>query len=483
MNKNTQYKKISNEIIENIGGKDNIEGVAHCATRLRIVLKDDSLVSQEEIDNIELVKGVFIAGDQLQIIFGSGLVNDIYKVFVEEADKESLSVDEVKDLTVKKQNPFQQGIKALSDVFIDIMPAILAAALLMGLSGLFTTENLFGVTSLVQKRPALEGLISFVNLLSSSVFGLLPLLVIYSATKRFGGRPIMGLAVGTIMMNNNLADAFQVAEGNVVVDIVNLFGLEIPLIGFQGGVVAALMMGFVVAKLDNYFEAKVPNSVKLLFSPMLTVLISGFLLFTIFGPLGRFLANIITGTLLWVTDNLGVFGYAAFAGVQQLIVITGLHHLFGAIENQLIVDTGANFINPLASVAVTAQGGAVLGYMLLHWNDIKTRELTIPAFTSTLFGISEPAIFGVNLRYKFPLISGCIAAAVGGAYVYLSNLTSLAYGTTGIPGFAIADPSNHGHLNYIIAHIISIFGGAIITYVWGKLVNRKTLRSEGLESE
>src|SRR5699024_69850 len=182
MDKYNRYKKISREIIENIGGKENIEAVAHCATRLRIVLKDDSFVDQEQIDDLELVKGVFIAGDQLQIIFGSGLVNEIYKVFIEEADKESLSVDEVKDLTVKKQNPFQQGIKALSDVFIDIMPAILAAALLMGISGLFTTENLFGVTSLVQKMSILEGPILFVNLSSSSVFSLLPLLVIYSAT-------------------------------------------------------------------------------------------------------------------------------------------------------------------------------------------------------------------------------------------------------------------------------------------------------------
>ena len=475
MNKKEQYQKISHEIIENIGGKENIEGVAHCATRLRIVLKDDSLANQEKIDDIELVKGVFIAGDQLQIIFGTGLVNDVYKVFIEEADKKDLSVDEVKELTVRKQNPFQQAIKALSDVFIDIMPAILAAALLMGLSGLFTTENLFGAASLVQRWPVLEGIISFVNIVSSSVFGLLPLLVIYSATKRFGGRAIMGLAVGTVMMNSNLADAFQVAEGNVTAEVVNILGLEISLIGFQGGVVAALMMGFVVAKLDNYFEEKIPNSVKLLFSPMLTVLISGLLLFTIIGPLGRILANAITGSLLWFTSNFGIFGYAAFAGVQQLIVITGLHHLFGAIENQLIVDTGTNFINPIASVAVTAQGGAVLGYMLLHWNDIKTRELTIPAFTSTLFGVSEPAIFGVNLRYRYPLVAGCIAAAAAGAYVYASELTSLAYGTTGIPGFSIVDPSNQGHFNYIIAHIISIFFFFFLTFICGKITLNKKI--------
>ncbi|HEP6589224.1 TPA: PTS transporter subunit EIIC [Streptococcus pyogenes] len=482
MDKQQQYKAISKKIIDEVGGKDNIQGVAHCATRLRIVLKDDSLADLTEIENTDLVKGVFVAGDQLQIIFGSGLVNDIYRVFSEEAGNKDMSLNEVKDVSARKQNPFQQAIKALSDVFIDIMPAILAAALLMGLSGLFTTENLFGTASLIQRWPALEGTITFVNLVSSSVFGLLPLLVIYSATKRFGGRAIMGLAVGTVMMNSSLADAFQVAQGNATAEVLNIFGLKISLIGFQGGIVIALMMGFVVAKLDMFFEDKVPNSIKLLFSPMLTTIISGFLLFTIIGPVGRVLADAITYSLLWLSTNLGVFGFATFAGIQQIIVITGLHHLFGAIENQLIVDTGTNFINPLASVAVAAQGGAVLGYMLLHWKNIKTRELALPAFTSTLFGVSEPAIFGITLRYKYPLIAGCISSAAAGAYVYLTGLTSLAYGTTGVPGFAIVSPENNGHLNYIIAHSIAIIGGLVLTYIWGTYKKRVDSKLEATEN-
>lgn len=207
---------------------------------------------------------------------------------------------------------------------------------------------------------------------------------------------------------------------------------------------------------------------KLLVSPLLTVLLSTLLLFTIVGPVGRTLSNWITTGLIWTTENLGVFGYMLFAGVQQIIVITGLHHIFGAIEAQLIADTGTNFLNPLMSVALMGQGGAVLGYLLLHWNNVRDREICIPSFLSTLFGISEPAIFGVNLRHKFPLIAGCLASAVSGAYVYLTHLTALGFGTTALPGLAIANPANNGYVNYIIAHLIALGLGILFTVLIGR---------------
>lgn len=474
MKNQERYFKISEEILKNVGGEENIQGVAHCATRLRIVLKDDDKADLAELDNIDLVKGVFVAGDQLQIIFGSGLVNDIYDVFSKRAKMENMSLSDVKEKSAKKQNPFQQALKSLSDVFIEIMPAILAAALLMGLSGLLGQPGLFGKQSIVEMYPNLAGINKFISIVSSSVFGMLPLIVVYSATKRYGGRPILGLVIGTVMLNNNLADAYAVAQGSVTAESINIFGLEIGLIGFQGGIIIALMMGYVVAKLDNYFERKIPNSFKLLVSPMLTVFIASFLLFTVIGPVGRILADGITNGLLWATLNLGIVGFMLFAGVQQVIVITGLHHLFGAIESQLIVDTGTNFINPLASVAVASQGGAVLGYLILNWKDKKVRELTIPAFTSTLFGISEPAIFGVTLRNKYPFIAGCIASAIAGGFIYISKLTSLAYGTTGIPGFAIASSENNGYLNYLIAHLIAISCGIIFTVLYGKMTSKRS---------
>lgn len=476
MNKQEKYLNISKEIVEYVGGKENIQGVAHCATRLRIVLDDDTKMNKEKIEEVELVKGAFLAGDQLQIIFGAGLVNEIYEVFAKLVGMENMSLSDVKTKSSEKQNPFQKGIKSISDIFIVIMPAILAAAILLGLSGLLSQQGIFGEQSIVELYPSLAGINKFISLVSSSVFDILPLLVIYSATKRYGGRPVLGLVIGYIMLNPKLTDAYSAAQGTANPEIINLLGLNVELVGFQGGVIIAVMMGSVVAFLDKFFEKKVPNSIKLLISPMLTVFVSAFLLFTIVGPIGRGLADLITAGLVWVTTNLGVVGYMIFAGFHQIIVITGLHHVFGAIESQLLAATGTNFLNPIFSVAVAAQGGAVLGFLSLNWKNIKLREMCIPAFTSTLFGISEPAVFGVTLRNKFPLVCGCIAASLAGGYIYISKLVAIGFGTTMVPGFAIVDPSNNGYVNYIIAHVIAIGGGFIFTVLYGKLIVKKLLK-------
>lgn len=463
MTKEERYRKISEEIVSAVGGMDNIAGSAHCATRLRIILKDNDKADMEKLDQIDLCKGTFVAGDQLQMIFGAGLVNDVYDVFSKYTHTENMSLTDIKEAGAKKHNPLQTAIKSLSDVFIEIMPGILAAALLLGLTGVL--NNL----EIVQNNATLYATNRLVTIASAGIFDVLPLAVCYSAVKRYGGKPILGIVMGAIMLSANLANAYDAAKGLIQPETLSLFGLPVELVGFQGGIIIALMIGYVTAKLDQFFDKKIPDAVKLLISPMLTVLLSTLLLFTIIGPAGRILSNWITTGLLWTTENLGLFGYALFAGVQQIIVITGLHHIFGAIEAQLIADTGANFLNPLMSVALMGQGGAVLGYLALHWKDIRTREICIPSFLSTLFGISEPAIFGVNLRHKFPLIAGCLASAVSGAYVYITHLTALGFGTTALPGLAIANPENNGYVNYIIAHLIALVLGIVITMALGKL--------------
>ncbi|MEH2951739.1 glucose PTS transporter subunit IIA [Candidatus Merdisoma sp. JLR.KK011] len=457
--KRQRYLAISEKLTELVGGKDNIQGVAHCATRLRIVLENNDTADLKAIENLDLAKGVFVAGDQLQIIFGAGLVNDVYEVFTEYTGKQNMSLSDLKTEANKKMNPLQRIIKALSDVFIDIMPGILAAALLTGLSGVLANVDL------VQNSETLFGITRLINISSGAIFGFLPLAVAYSACKRFGGRPILGIVMGCIMLSPSLADAYAAAQGTVEVTTLHLFGLGVDLVGFQGGIIVALLMGVVTAKLDLFFEKKVPEVIRLLVSPLLTTLVGALLLFTIIGPLGRGLASGITGALVWMTQNLGVFGYALFSGVQQLVVITGLHHIFGAIEAQLLADTGRNILNPLMSVAMTAQGGAVLGYLLRNRKDAKTQELCIPSFVSVLFGITEPALFGVNVRFKYPLIGGCIGGAIGGAVVYFTNLAALGFGTTVVPGIALADPAGNGYVNYVIAHVIALAAGFVMTLV------------------
>ena len=461
--KQQRYLEISRQITEQVGGKENIVASTHCATRLRIVLKDYDKINKEAIDNIDLVKGEFVAGNQLQIIFGAGLVNEIYEVFSQYTGTAGSSMAEVKSEAAKKMNPLQAVIKSLSDVFVDIMPGILAAALLSGLTGVLNQWDV------VEGNATLYGINRLVSLASNGIFSILPLAVCYSACKRYGGKPILGLVMGAIMLDSSLANAYDAAKGIVDVQTISLFGFDIELVGFQGGIIIALMMGFVIAKLDIFFDKKIPDVVKLLFSPMCSVLISTVLLFTIVGPVGRLLSNGITNGLVWMTQNLGILGYMVFGGVQQIIVITGLHHIFGAIEAQLLSDTGRNFLNPLMSVALMGQGGAVLGYLALNWKNNKAKELCIPSFISTLFGISEPAIFGVNLRYKFPLVAG--------GYVFLTDLASLGFGTTALPGLAICDPAHGGYVNYIIAHLIALGVGLVLTVLFGKVTAKKNAAS------
>ncbi len=465
-NKRQRYEKISIELTRLVGGKENIQGVAHCATRLRIVLKSNDIADLKAIEDVDLAKGVFVAGDQVQIIFGAGLVNDVYEVFAEHNNMKNMSLSDLKTVANKKMNPLQRIIKALSDVFVDIMPGILAAALLTGLSGVL------GNLDFVKSNDTLYGINRLINISSGAIFGFLPLAVAYSACKRFGGRPILGIVIGCIMLSDSLANAYSAAQGTAEVTTLHIFGMGVELVGFQGGIIVALLMGFVTAKLDLFFEKKVPEVIRLLVSPLLTTLVGALLLFTVIGPVGRGLSSGITNALVWMTQNLGVAGYAVFSGLQQLVVITGLHHIFGAIEAQLLADTGRNFLNPLMSVAIIAQGGAVLGYLLMHRKNVKTRELCIPSFISVLFGITEPALFGINLRYRFPIIGGCIGGALGGVVVYMTDLAAVGFGTTVLPGIALADPAGNGYVNYIIAHAAAIAGGFIMTLVLGKFMDK-----------
>ena len=472
MEKEKLYQKISKEVLENIGGSENIQGAAHCATRLRIVLKDLSLAKTDKLENIDLVKGCFIAGSQLQLIFGAGTVNEVYKVFAKEAKLENMSLSDVKDIANNKENPLQKVIKALSDVFVEIIPAILAAAILLGVTGFLANFEA------VKTNQTLYAINRLSNLASVGIFAVLPMVVVYSATKRFGGRAILGIVVGAIMLDGSLANAYSIGTPGFNPEILDLFGLKIQMVGFQGGIIVALMMGYIVAQLDKFFEKKIPSVIKLLVSPMLTVFISTFLLFTIVGPIGRELSNYITGGLVWVSTEFGLIGYMIFAGLQQIIVITGLHHILNAAEAQLIATTGRDFLNPLMSVALISQGGAVLGYYLLHRKERKVAEIALPSFVSILFGISEPAIFGVNLKYKFPLIAGCIAGAIAGAFVYIFKLSSLGFGATAIPGITIIDPANNGYINYIIVHLIGLVLGIVICYTFGKAKTKKVIANE-----
>lgn len=442
------YEKISDEILPAIGGKDNAIEAFHCATRLRIALKDVSKVDKDTLNNIELVKGVNLNKNQLQIIFGAGLVDKVTDVFIQHTGIKYYSVDSGSPEPAKsesndkeeKKGFFQRFIDDLTGVFTEILPGILAGGILIGLNNLLT-QKIFGAQSLVQMFPGISGISTIVNLGSSGIFTMLPLIVVYSATKRYGGRPVLGLAIGAVMMSASLPAMSDV----------------------QTGAAKA-----VIAKLDNFFQKKLPGVIQFVLSPMLTILISSFILFMIVGPIGVTLSTRITNALVWMSQSLGIFGYIIFGGIQQLIVITGLHNMFGAIETQLISTTQYDFLNPLFSGALMGQGGGVLAFLFLNRKNAKSREISISAFFSILFGISEPALFGINIKHKYPLIGGCIGGAAAGAYIYLTKLTAVSFGTTGLPGIAIAAPQNNGYVNYILTNLVGIAVGFLASLVVAK---------------
>lgn len=473
------FKQIADAVVPAIGGKDNAVEAFHCATRLRINLKDISKVNTDGLADLPLVKGVNLntTSNQLQLIIGPGIVDRATAYFVQhtgipaQSNQDDTGDTAEKDnKNAKKRNWFQEFLDDLTGVFTEVLPAILAGGILIGLNNLLT-QRIFGPEPLTKMFPGISGISQIIGIGAGGIFAMLPLIIAYSATKRYGGRPVLGLAIGTVMMSQSLPSMSDVATGAAKPMLANIFGWQVSMTSFGGQIIVALIMGWLVAKLDNYFQKHLPGVIQFVLAPMLTILISSFALFLIVGPIGVTLSNWITNGLLWIANTLGIFGYAAFSGVQQLIVITGLHNMFGAVETQLIATTGHDFLNPLMSVALMGQGGGVIAYFILNRKNKKAKEISISAFFSILFGISEPAIFGINLVKKYPLIGGCIGGAIAGAYVYITKLTAVAFGTTGVTGIAIAAPENNGYVNYFIANLIGLVFGCIFSLVMAKFIN------------
>lgn len=462
------YAKIAKDVLVHIGGKDNIEGAAHCATRLRIVLRDNDKIDMKALDKIDGIKGAFVNGGQLQLIFGVGAVNEAYKAFVKEAGIQEMSLSDVKNEVEKNMNPFQKVIKIISDIFVPTIPALLPTALLMGMNNLLTQKGLFiAGKSLLDVYPQMAGFAGMVNLMSTAAFAFLPILIAYSATKRFGGNPILGLVLGFIMVHPDLANAYAVGSGSVIPKAWSLFGYKVTQVGYQGAVIPAILGAWVLANMEKRFNKIIPEVLRLFLVPLLSIFISGFAMFLVLGPLGREIGNLITWSVTGLYETFGVLGAFVFTGFQQAIVVTGIHHTFGAVELQLLAEKGFNPIQPLFAAAVASQAGAVLGVLIARKDDAKFKQLGSTAFVSALLGITEPAIFGITLRHRWPFICGMISAAFAGAYMYLTGVKAIGMGATGIPGLPIVAVG--GHLNYIIGNLIAIVLAAALVVIYNKV--------------
>lgn len=477
------HKKVAQEIQKALG-EGNLVGAAHCATRLRLVVKDKKIIKQKELDDNEDIKGTFEASGQYQIIIGPGDVDKVYKELVSLTGVKETSTDDLKEIansSGKKTNPFMQLIKVLSDIFVPIVPALVAGGLLMAINNVLTSQGLFGPQSVVEMYPNIKDFASIINLLSAAPFAFLPILVGFSATKRFGGNPYLGAAMGMAMVMPDLVNGYGVAnaitEGTM--PYWNIFGLNIAQAGYQGSVLPVLAVAFILANLEKFFHKHISKALDFTFTPMLSLIITGFLTFAIVGPFMRGVSDGLTDSLVWLYQSTGAFGMGIFGTFYSTIVITGLHQSFPAIETTLLADvakTGGSFIFPVASMANVAQGGAALAVFFLTKNE-KQKSLASSASLSAMLGITEPAIFGVNLKLKYPFICAMIASGIASAFIGFFHVLATAMGPASVIGFISIATSSIPM--FMVGIVISIVISFTLTFMYGK----KKMNEDATEKE
>lgn len=470
------FPKIAEQVIEKLGGKNNIATAAHCATRLRIVLNDESKVDKEGIEAIEGVKGQFSVAGQYQIIFGSGTVNKVHEQLTKQLGIGDVSKAEVAEAALGQQNLLQRIVKGLADIFVPIIPAIVAGGLLMGLYSMLTSIGFFWDNhSVVTKYPEISDLVDFINTIANAPFVFLPVLLGFSATRKFGGNPFLGAALGMLLVHPSLSDGWNYAktlmEGNI--KYWNVFGLEIEKVGYQGTVIPTIISAWVLATLEKNFRKFIPSYLDNLITPMFSLFIAGFLAFTVIGPFGREAGSLISAGLTWLYDTLGFFGGAIFGTLYAPIVITGMHQTFIAVETQLLAEitqTGGTFIFPIAAMSNIAQGAACLG-VALALKDAKIRGLAVPSGISALLGITEPAMFGVNLRYRQAFIAAMISSGLASAFIAFFNVKAIALGAAGFLGIPSIKPDSLAM--YSIGMVISFVVAFSLSFLFVKRAHTK----------
>ncbi len=444
--------EIAKKVIEALGGRENVNSVAHCATRLRVMVKDEEKIDKDTVENLEKVQGAFFNSGQYQIIFGTGTVNKIYEEVVALGLPTS-SKAEMKAEAAKQGNWFQRAIRTFGDVFVPIIPVIVATGLFMGVRGLLTA---LGMT-----LP--EDVTTYTQILTDTAFIILPGLVVWSTFRVFGGNPAVGIVLGMMLVSGSLPNAWAVASGGEVTAM-QFFGF-IPVVGLQGSVLPAFIIGVVGAKFEKMVRKVVPDVLDLLVTPFVTLLVMSILGLFVIGPVFHVVENyILIGTKAILGLPFGLGGLL-IGGVHQLIVVSGVHHIFNLLEVQLLAADHANPFNAIITAAMTAQGAATVAVGVKTKNP-KLKTLAFPAALSAFLGITEPAIFGVNLRYRKPFFLSLIAGAIGGGLASILGLAGTGNGITIIPGTMLYI-GNGQLVQYILMVAVSFALGFALTYMFG----------------
>ena len=443
---------IAKKVIEALGGRENVNSVAHCATRLRVMVKDEGKINKEVIENLDKVQGAFFNSGQYQIIFGTGTVNKMYDEVVALGLPTS-SKEDMKAEAAKQGNWFQRAIRTFGDVFVPIIPVIVATGLFMGVRGLL---NALGMT-----LP--EDVTIYSQILTDTAFIILPGLVVWSTFRVFGGNPAVGIVLGMMLVSGSLPNAWAVASGGEVTAM-NFFGF-IPVVGLQGSVLPAFIIGVVGAKFEKALRKVVPDVLDLLVTPFVTLLVMSILGLFVIGPVFHVVENyILFGTKAILGLPFGLGGLV-IGGVHQLIVVSGVHHIFNLLEVQLLAADHVNPFNAIITAAMTAQGAATVAVGVKTKNP-KLKTLAFPAALSAFLGITEPAIFGVNLRFRKPFFLSLIAGAIGGGLASILGLAGTGNGITIIPGTMLY-VGNGQLLQYLLMVAVSFVLGFALTYMFG----------------
>ena len=443
------YAVCAKEIYETLGGRSNLVSAAHCATRLRLVTVDNSKIDMKKLEDIDGVKGVFSNNGQLQLIIGTGTVNKVYEEFLKVSGMTAATKEEVKAAAAAKQPIFKQMIKALGDVFVPILPAIVASGLMMGL-----------VEALGKAMPAFAGSdwYGILDLFANTAFTFLPILIAVSAARVFGGNIFLGAVIGMIMIHPNLINAWSVASmDGADIPVWHLLGFPIRQVGYQGHVIPVVIAVWVMSKLEQWLHKHVPEMIDLFVTPLCTVMITGFLTLGIIGPVFATAEEYVLTFAQWIiTVGYGV-GAMIMGAIYPLTVVCGIHHMYNVIEaGMLSAADGLNTWMPIASAANFAQGAACLAVGIKAKN-YKTKSVAIPSALSAALGITEPAIFGVNLRFMKPLVCGMIGGGAGALVGSIFHIGATSYGVTGIPGFLIT-------LDYTVQYAIVLAIAFVVAF-------------------
>lgn len=468
------HKSVAQRVLKDVGGAGNIVAAAHCATRLRLVLKNQDKVDQAAIDNDEDLKGSFLNAGQFQIIVGPGDVNEVHKHLIAAGAPEA-SKDELKEIASKQGNIVSRFIKTIADIFVPLIPVLVGGGMLMALNSLLTSKGIFGPRAVIELFPEWADFADIVNLLSAAPFAFLPVLVGFSATKVFGGNPYLGMTMGAAMVSPALMNGYNVAaslagaEGTDPMKYWNLFGLQVQQAGYQGTVLPIMLVAFILSHVEKFFHKVLKGTIDFIFTPTLTILITGFLTFLLVGPPMFQLGTWLGESINWLYTVAGPLGGLLFGTFYAFIVMTGMHQAFPPIEMSLWA-TGGSFIFVVASMSNVAQGGAAAGVALTTKNK-KIKGIASAAAPSAFLGITEPAMFGVNLALRWPFYIAIVSAGIGSMVTSILGIKAGKLGAAGYLGFpsieATVGAGIPGFLGCLVLTTVIAF---IASFIWGKKV-------------